>query len=813
MGIRLDVRHALRMFRRTPSVTAIIVLTLALCIGANTAIFSVIDAALLRPLPYPEPGRLAAIVRQYRGHGAESDNNISQTGRTWELVRDHATFLDAAAYSSGSQGVNFAFGGNVQFVRQQRVGAGFFRVLGIQPMVGREFTREEDRAGGPALAVLSFHLWKRLGGGASIAGQHVMLRGEPYTVVGVMPENFRSSAPAELWTPLEPSTKGEGSGQNYEIVARLQPGVTWVQAQAQMEAIGAPMIAEWKLEPGVSVRLHLVSLQQGQTDDLRKPLLIVWAAVGLVLLIGCANVTSLLLARAATRSREIATRLAMGGARAVIVRQLLVESLVLAAFGGLAGLLVGYAGVRGLQVLAADTFPAVSTVRLDVRVLAATALLSVFASLVAGIFPAFEASAVDIRTALTEAGMRGVAGGRRRWSRRLLVSGEVALAVLLLVGAGLLIRTLERLYQLRPGFDPDHVITASFSLQDARYTTSESVNRLFESGLSRIRELPGVESAAVALTLPFQRPLNDGFRHLDGPQAGDEYQITDLCYVTPDFFRVLRIPLLRGRVLRESDGAKSAPVAVVNDAFVNKYLSRQAPLGSHISLEDQVREIVGVAGDVPQKPGWGDYGPLSATPTIYVPVSQVSGDFLRLVHTWFPPNWIVRANGSPQSVTRGIQDVAAKIDPLLPIAAFRTLQEARADSLNMQWFQATLLASLSGLALLLAVVGIYGLMSQSVIERKRELGIRLALGASRLRAIRNASTPGIALALAGVAAGCVLAGLSARVMQHLIWGVSTTDPVTYATVGLGLLLIAMVASLVPALRIARLNPADTLREE
>ncbi len=813
MTLWQDFRYAFRLLRRSPSLSAIIVVTLALCIGANTAIFSVIDATLLRPLPYPEPERLASVVRHFRAHGAEGDN-AGQTGALWELVRDRASFLNAAVYSGGADGVNFASGGTAQYVQQQRVGAGFFRVLGAAPLIGREFTREEDRPGGPAVVVLSHHFWQRVfHADVTVVGRSIMLRGEPYNVVGVMPENFRSDAAADLWTPLRPSKSGEGGGQNYEVIARLKPGVTWAQADGQIEAAGAGTIAEMKLPKDISARLHLVSLQQSETAGVRRPILIAWAAVGLVLLIGCANVASLLLARAGARSREIATRMALGGGRWAVARQLLVESLVLAVLGGAAGLLVGLAGLRALQALAADSFPITEAMRLDGRLLAATACLALLASFLAGIFPALEASGVDIRAALTEAGTRGVAGARKRWTRRMLVSGEVALAVLLLIGAGLLIRTLTHLYQLRPGFDPANVITASFSLEDARYSTAQKVNQLFDGGLARIRELPGVESAAVGLTLPYQRGLNDGFRRVDGPEASTEDLITDENYVTPDYFRAFRIPLLRGRDFRASDGATSAPVAIVNNAFAKKYLSRQEALGSHLFTDPETREIVGVVGDVQETAGWGDFGPLGTVPMIYVPAAQTSDSFVQMVHTWFPPHWVIRTAGSSESVTRGIRDVAETIDPLLPISAFRTLQELRSRSLGEQRFHATLLATLAGLALLLAVIGLYGLMSQSVMERRREMGIRMALGSSVSRAIRDAALPGVLLALTGVAAGCVLAGLSVRVLEDQLWGVTARDPLTFVSVPLILLFVAALASLIPALRIAKLNPADTLRDD
>ena len=634
MSLTRDLRYALRTLRRSPSLSAVIILTLALCIGANTAIFSIIDATLLRPLPYPEPDRLVNVARVFRSHGREATIN-AQDGAAWELIRDHVTYLDSAAVGSAN-GVNFGTVGSAQHIQAQRVGAGFFRILGVRPMVGGEFTRDEDRPGGAPVTVFSYSFWQRaFHSDASVVGKPVMLSGEAHTVIGVMPESYHSNY-ADLWTPLRPSRTGEGSGTNYEVLARLKPGVSWAQADSQIETIGAPMIREWKLGADVYARLHLITLQQGETDDVKKPLLIAWAAVGLVLLIGCANVASLLLARAATRAREIAMRLAIGGSRGMVLRQFLVETLVLAILGGGLGLLVGKWGLKALKDLAGGSFPIPASARLDGRVLAATAALALLATLLAGVFPAFEASVVDIRTALTEAGTRGVAGLRKRWSRRLLVAGEVALAVLLVIGAGLLVRTLTGLDHLRPGFDPANVITAHFSLNDARYATSDPVNKLFDSGLARIRELPGVEAAAVALTLPYERALNGGLQRLDGPEAGPDWLTTDEVYVTAGFLRALRISLLRGRDLRDSDGVKSAPVALVNEAFVKRYFSKQEPVGSHIAVDSVAREVIGVVDDVQQRSGWGAFGPLAPAPTVYFPAAQVSGNRIQVC----PGRWL-----------------------------------------------------------------------------------------------------------------------------------------------------------------------------
>jgi predicted permease len=804
--IARDLRYAVRVLRKSPTFTAAAVATLALCIGANTAIFSVVDAVLLRPLPYPHPERLAWVARHYR----DSTDALGENGRVWEAVRDNATYLDAAIFG-GTMGVNFAADGRVEYVQQQRVSAGFFRVLGIAPLIGREFSAGEDRPGGPAVTVLSYALWKRVfREDPSIVGKAITLRGEPYTVAGVLPANFQSSTPADLWTPLRPSLSGEGGGWNYVVVGRLRPGATWAQADAQIEAIGAPLLHENSRD--TRVRLHLISLQRGLTDDLHQPLLILWAAVGVVLLIGCVNIAGLLLARAAGRTREMATRMALGSGRAALIRQMLAESVLLGLCGGAAGAALGWLGVKALKILAHGSLDVWQTVDLNWRVLAAAAGASIAAGILFGLYPAVAASRLEIRAALGEAG-RAVAGGRNPWPRRLLVASEVALGVVLLVGAGLLIRTFAHLRGLNPGFDARNVITAQLSLQDARYATTPAANRLFEQSLARIRQLPGVESAAVALSLPYERALNAGFQRLDGKHVDTEQQIANMFYVTPEFFQVLRIPLLRGRVFSAADTGAAAPSLVVSEAFVKMYLHDDDPLGRHLDLGGGQREIVGVVGDIQQKSGWGDGSPSSAMPDIYIPSTQVEDKFMQLVHNWFSPSWIVRTAGPPEGVIAGMQRALGSVDPQLPFAGFHSMDDVRYRALAQERFQAVLLGALAGLALLLAAVGIYGLIANSVAERKRELGIRLALGATVPQAMRSVALPGVALALAGVAVGSVLAGFASQLLRHLVWGVRPGDPLTFAIVGLVLLGVAAAASFLPALRVTRLNPAETLRQE
>ena len=805
-----DVRYAARVLRKSPTFTAAAVATLALCIGANTAIFSVVDAVLLRSLPYPQPDRLFSVARHFQGKGSEG-YQTNLWGSVWEAVRDNAADVDAAVFSAGSMGVNFAAGGQVEYVRQQRVSAGFFRVLGIPPLIGREFSADEDRQGGPAVTVLSYALWKRaFHADTSIVGQAVTLRGEPHTIVGVLPAQFQSSAPADLWTPLRASRSGEGAGSNYAIVARLRPGATWAQANGQMEAIGAPLVREFLRDP--YTRLLLIPFQRGLTVKVRQPLLILWAAVGLVLLIGCVNIAGLLLARAAGRTREMATRMALGSGRAALIRQMLAESVVLGLCGGAAGAALGWLGVKSLKVLMPVSLNVWQAVELDWRVLAATACVSIAAGILFGLYPALAASRLEIRAALGEAG-RGVAGGRNPWPRRLLVASEVALGVVLLVGAGLLIRTFAYLRGLNPGIDAHNVITAELSLQDARYATSQSVNRLFDGSLARMRELPGVESAGVAISLPYERALATQFHRLDGQRVDTEPQMTNMFYVTPECFRVLRIPLLRGRVFTAADNGTTAPAAVVSEAFVKMYMPGEDALGRHLDLGGGRREIVGVVGDVQQKSGWGDGSPLAAMPDVYIPAAQTDAKSFQGLHMWFSPSWIVRSSGPAEGVIAGMQRALESVDPRLPFGGFHSMEDVRYRSLAQERFQAVLLGALAGLALLLAAVGIYGLIANSVAERTRELGIRLALGATVAQAMCAVALPGVALALAGVMVGSVLAGFASQLLRHLVWGVRPGDPATFVAVGIGLLGVAAAASFLPALRVTRLNPAETLRQE
>jgi predicted permease len=806
-----DTRHAVRVLLASPAFTTTAVLTLALAIGANAAVFSIVDGVLLRPLPYRDPDRLALVVRTYRGSGV-SGEGLAQNGRTWETIRDHARGFRPAVFSTWISGANIVANGTPSYVRQQRVGAGFFEVLGVSPVVGRGWSAEEDRPGGPAVVVLAHGLWRRLfDGDPSVVGRTIDLRGEPHTVIGVMPPEFQSGVRAELWTPLRPTTTGEGEGENYMLVVRLDRSTSWPEASEEAARLGREALP--RRSDGIEASLSLMPLQRALAQEVRRPLLVLWAAVGVVLLIACVNLAGLQVARTSGRAREIATRLALGSGRGAVIRQLLVESLVIAVAGGLVGVVAGTLALDGLRRLAQDAFDLWQPVALDGRVIAVIALASIVAGVLFGIVPAVQATRLDVQAALVEGGARAVAGRASRWPRRLLVMAQVALGVVLLVAAGLLVRTFAHLHGLDPGFDHEHVITASVSLQDARYRSAERVTRLFDEGLARLGGVPGVESAAVSLGLPYERLLNLGFRRLDGPGASDRGSITNLTYVSPGYFRALRIPLRRGRSFTAADTAAAPGVAIVNDAFAQAYYKEEDPLGRRIGIAGREREIVGLAGDVLVSPGWGNHGPLAAMPLVYVPASQLSDAFFTLVHGWFPAAFIVRTSGPVEGLATSLRRAMDGVDPLLPFANVRTIADVENAALARQRFLMGIILALGGLAVVLAAIGIHGIIATSVTERTRELGIRMALGATIGQAMRSVALPGLVLALAGVGIGVALAAALVRLLRALLWGVSAIDPLTFAGASLLLVLVALVASVLPALRILRLDPAATLRHD
>ncbi len=812
-----DVRYAARLLRRTPAFSLTAIATLALAIGANAAVFSLANAILIRPLPYPEPERLAYVSTRVVSP-SDTFASTGQDGQAWITIRDHASLLDAAVYgTSFGRGVNLVVGQSARIVEQQRVSAGYFHVLGVKPFIGREFSPDEDRPSGPPAAVLTYELWRQtFNADPSIVGVQILLRGEPHTVVGVMPEDFQNLVPVDVWTPVRATTTGEGGGTNFEIIARPKPGVSWSEADGQLSAISQEATrARIRSQDGTgaTATLSLRPMQDALVEDARAPILMLSAAVGAVLLIACVNLAALLLARGGSRAKEIATRMALGSGRLAVIRQLMVEAMVLALLGGVLGLGVGWFGLEGLKALGGQTFEEWQRVSLDGRVVGMTMAMSIVTSAIVGLVPAWQASRLNVQSALTEGGSRAVAGGARHWPRRLLVLTEVSLGVVLLVVAGLLIRTFVNLRSLEPGFEAAQLTTTSASLLDKRYETPAAVKRLIRESLSDIARTPGVQSAAVSLGLPYHRLLNMGFRLMDVP-ATEQGLIANVSYVTPDFFATLGIPIRKGRSLSADDREAAEPVVVVNEAFARIYSKDRAPIERIVRIAGRERRIVGVVGDVQQR-GAGfvltgmTRGPLTHPPLVYLPVEQADGIFA--THVWFQPYWTVRA-ASASIAEPAIREAVAKVDPLLPMAPLESLSSIMAESTAQQRLLMTLVGVLAAAAVLLSAIGIYGLISQSVVERTREFGIRLALGATAGQVVRTVALPGILLSILGALIGGGLSLLAVRLVQSFLWGVSAHDPGTYVAVAAGLLLVATVASTLPAMRLLRLDPARALRQ-
>ena len=812
-----DARYAIRVLRRSPAFAGAASLTLGLAIAVNTAVFSVVDAVLLRTLPYPQPDRLALVSRFLQANGMEH-RGTAVDGRTWEAVRDSVSNVRSAVFSTWTTGVNLAVTEGVgaaraRHVQQQRVGAGFFTTLGVAPALGRDFAPEEDVAGGPAATILTASLWRSLFNGDPAAiGRTVTLRGAPFTVVGVMPVGFNTGEPADLWTPLRPSTSGEGGGENYHVLLRLRDDRSWAEADAEVARVSEVLRSTGTTGSNARLSFSAVPLQAAMAGDLRQPLLMLWAAVLVVLLVACVNLAGLLLARASHRRREFATRIALGSGRMGLLRQLVVESAVLALIGGVAGVALAFVVLDALTWLARDAYEIWQPVAIGGRSLVAALVCSAAACLLFGVAPAWLASRMDVQATFAHSAGRSVAGSGRGWPRRAVVMVQVGLGVVLLVAAGLLLRTFTHLRTLNPGFDPAHVVAATVSLQDERYQTRERVARLFREALARLESMPGLQ-AAVALEVPYKRLLNLGFRHLDGPQASSGDGMTNATYISGGFFEAMRIPITRGRTFGSADRHDTAPVVIVSDEFVRTYFNGKNPLGRRIAVAGATREIVGQVGDVQVRPGWGDNVPLATTPLVYVPVDQVSDAFLRLVHGWFAPTFVVRSQTGIAEISGALERALAASDPLLPLARVQSMSEVRASSLAAQRFVMALLGSLAGVAVLLAGIGLHGLMATNVSERTREIGIRIALGATTRQLIRTVAVPGLLLAAVGIAAGLLLALLAVNALRSFVWGISTKDPLTFVAVPVLLLLVAIVATLIPTLRVLRLDPAQTLRSE
>ncbi len=800
-----NLKFSLRQFGRNPGFTATVIFTLALAIGANTAIFSLVNALMLKSLPYAHPERMGTIFTRVSGAQASDERSVLD-GAQWELLRDNVPSLISAVSGWQVSGVNLKAGERIQYLHDARVSAHYFDVLAIHPVAGRNFTEAEDRPHGPKAAILSYGLWRTtFAGDRNLIGQTIFLKGEPYTVIGVLPQGATTPLNADVYTPLQPSREGEGQGHNYWVITRLREGATWQQADAEINRAWAASTASFQKEkPGVRVSFYSVPLQKGETTGLRPKALTLMLAAGFILLIACANLAGLTLVRVARRTPEMATRLALGASRWQIQKQLWVENLLLALAGGLAGVGVGYAALHGLLMLLPENFLPVSSVALDNRVLAFTLLVSLATSVLFGMLPAFTLRKLELRSSI-----RTVAGGSRLGLRQALIASEVALTVVLLAASGLLIRTLVHLETLPPGFDPQGVMTAKASLDDARYRDPAAFRKLMDESTAAMRQIPGVQNAAVGLTLPYERPLNDEFTIHDGAEAGQHYG-TDVIYVTPGYFDTLRIPLLAGRGFTGSDGPNTQPVVIVNQSFARKFFHGANPVGRTLNKN---LVIVGVVADVQISPCFDNPSPLSGEETAYAPAAQVNANLLALVHVWFQPSWIVRTSAPVAGLTAQMQRALASVDPGLPFSGFYSMNDLRAETLATQRVEVALLAVMAALALLLSVVGIFALVASLVTERTREIGIRIALGASLRQAMAQIAGSGMRASALGLALGLLLCMGALRVLRSVLYGVGVYDATTLLAVTLTLAVVTLLAATAPALRIAKIDPARTLHDE
>ena len=796
-----DIRYAVRSLRRSPGFTAIAVLTLALGIGANSTIFSVVNGVLLQPLPYANPDQLVMVWGHHTTIGRE--------------VASQPDFLDWRAgnsvFSQMAAGANTTFDltdvGEPERVSAALATANFFQTLGATPVLGRTFAPQEERGAGNRVVILSYGFWqRRFGSSPGIVGQTITLSGLPYTVIGVAPPGFRFERDVDVWAPLNLDTKRGRRGDFLTVIGRLKPGVTLDRAQAQMTTIARQLEQQYP-ETNTNWGIELVPLKDQLVGGVRPALLIFMGAVGLVLLIACANVANLMLTRATAREREMAIRATLGAQQSRLVRQMLTESVLVSLAGGALGLLLAVWGVGALRSTQSSVIPRVSEIGIDGWVLAFTLLLALATGVLFGLVPALRIARGELNGALRE-GARGASGGMGvRQLRGVLVLAEVALALVLLVGAGLLIRSFDRLQRVDPGFNPDHVLSAEIVLPRARYGEAPRQRAFYRQLLDGMQGTPGVTSAALVSDVP----LSGGASYLSFSVAGrpdpgpGTVQDAEVFVASPDYFRTLGIPLLQGRLFTTQDDAGKSNVVVINHAMAQRYWPGGNPIGAHVTLDDprdssaSWSTVVGVIGDV-------HHNRLNQEPypQMYAPVAQVPQRAMMLV---------VRTAGDPTGLVGAVRRAVTSLDASLPISNIMTMEERVSHSVAQPRVNLTLLALFAGVALALAAVGIYGVVSYTVVQRTRELGIRMALGARPGDVLRLVIRQAMAPALAGVALGLVGAWGGTRLMASLLFGVSASDPMVFGAVALFLSGVALLASYIPARRATRVDPLVALQYE
>ncbi|MGA2899531.1 MAG: ABC transporter permease [Candidatus Acidiferrales bacterium] len=802
-----DLRYGVRMLWKSPGFTIVAVLTLALGIGANTAIFSVVNGVLLRPLPFRDPSRLVLIAEK------SSFPIISTSYENYLDWRDQSHSFESMEATRGSS-ITLTGAGEPERLNVRMATAGLFSMLGINAQIGRTFLAEEDRAGGTPVALLSYGLWqRRFGGTADIIGKTVNLDLQPYTVVGILPSGFQILQPADLYLPFTPWAKTLPADRNWHPgiipLARLKQGVSKEQARGEMVGITKRLEQQYP-DYNTGTSADVVGLQDEIVQNSRPALLLLLGAVSFVLLIACANVANLLLARAASRGREVAIRTAMGASRGRVIRQLLTESVLLSLAGGLLGVIVALAAVGLLPKIAGDSIPQGAPIGLDPWVLAFTAVVSLFTGLLFGIVPALRTANLDLRGTLNEGSRGSTAGPGQHVLRGALVAMEIALAMLLLVGSGLLLRSFSRLQEVPPGFQPDHLLVADIPLSPTAYAKPQDRYQFFDRLVERAKSLPGVRSAAAASFLPVSGGGSIIHFNITGrpPKSPHEFVAAGYRTITPNYLETLGVPLLQGRFFTRGDNEKSPAVVIINATMAHTFFPNENPLGKRLQLgalpeqEVPTMEIVGVVGDV-------HFG-LGTDPQaeMYLPYRQA--DLLLPV---FQLSVVMRTAGDPSLETSALRSALAEIDPNQPLVKVRTMEENMATTVAQPRFRTWLIGILAMLALVLAAVGVYGVMSYTVTQRTSEIGVRVALGAQPKDVFRIIVGEGLRLALFGVGVGLVAALVLTRLLQSFLFGISAYDPLTFIAVSLLLTLVAVAASYFPARRATRVDPMIALRYE
>jgi putative ABC transport system permease protein len=800
-----DLRYAVRMLAKRPGFTVVAVLALALGIGANTAIFSVVNAVLLRPLEYFEPDRLLMVWENHTAReGPETEWTSPPTFADW---RDQNNVFDGMAALQG-WGPTVTGGAEPERLTGAAVSHDMFQVLGVEPALGRSFRIEEDRAGGERVVILGHGLWKRrFGGEASILDRAITLNGEAYTVIGVMPEGFRFPiiSNAEAWLPLMQSVNSTCGRGCYTLrtVARLKPGIEIERARQEMGGL-AEGLAEKYPEVNTGVGITLVSLHEQMVGSLKPMLLVLLGAVGFVLLIACANVANLMLARAATRTKEIAIRTALGASRARLVRQLLTESLLLSLAGGALGLLLAFWLVDVMVAFSPASTPRLNEVAIDKTVLGFTLLVAIATGIVFGLVPALQTTRPDFGHSLKEGkGTDAASGGKR--VRSALVVAEVALALMLLIGAGLLIKSFANLLNVDPGFNPSNVLTLQLSLPRTRYPEGKQVFAFYADLIGRIKSLPGVESVGAGSSLPLVGPNTDADFQIEGrpaPPPGEE-TIAWYSLVTSDYFQTMGMRIMSGRSFNERDHADSPYVIIISETTARRYWPGEDPVGKHIltgsSNKPDRREIVGVVRDVKH------FGiDADVRPTMYYPHAQVPARLMTVT---------VRTTADPTSLAATARSQVWSIDKELSVSNISNMKEIVSTSIAQPRLIMLLLGAFAALALILAAVGIYSVIAYAVTQRTREIGIRMALGAQAADVLKLIVGQGMLLTVTGVAVGLAGAFALTRFMQSFLYEVDAFDPVTFAAISLLLVSVALLACYIPARRAAKVDPMIALRHE